>query len=508
MRSLTSRLGAGLTVAVALGAWPVAAFAAPARTVELARDFHNPLLVTVPEPPDQTTQELGCAGSFVARPLLVEVKEALEDVTISGGEDQLVQVKRSGKRYCAAHLHFDALAAGPLEVFLGRVPPAKRRGRDAAAPPPTPSALTLRIEDLQRPLDLGWSGLPRLRLDQAPATLARLEVARAEGAVDCQLELGEGRRPDALIEITRTIPDLQIVVRAAGPLPYVQFAQVSADLREIRELRGWHPTLEPTGPGLFAVSVSQCSARARAPFVLLALTPATHRNPLTPPGALPDNLPLEQRDVLLHFPELLDRDLRDLRVRLALFQAAPRQLFVFPKAQLHFSFGFGSPAEPPGARGMRTMEVPGKDEPLLIAGDEVLTVDGDEYGGWSNLASTPSGAVSLPDHVRNARWPDPKTVAKTARQTRALASLAKEQARFEQCEAAAWKQRDVSGARRPREPEAKAGARDSCKLAAFKRHWLAVYQDLARPDLALRERAVRDARARLPALLTGQIAPP
>jgi len=195
--------------------------------------------------------------------------------------------------------------------------------------------------------------------------------------------------PDVALEISRPLPSLRYALKtigAAEPEVALTFAPPGSPNAtplppKPRELgRAGRYELTVKGPEVH-VTMIVFAEGARAPLSIFAPPPA----PAT----------LDDRQLLVRYPLLLESDLESLPTVEELFASAPPEIFVFSRGKI-----------PPGASG------PLRNEPLLWARTTVIAADGKRYGATvDDLLAEPDGPIGLPRVPRFIAEPDGREAA-------------------------------------------------------------------------------------------------
>ena len=160
--------------------------------------------------------------------------------------------------------------------------------------------------------------------------------------------------------------------------------------------------------GTYAIAIG--TKGQPTPVTLVVRAPDAEPDFLALAKVIPDGLPLAERMIEAHFPELVSEDVwRIDSLRQKVYATAPRALFVFPAFDLDDSVAQFVPRVDRGIALQGPMDAgkilyPHKDEPLLVVDkNHVMAADGSMFQvSWKDLVGAPAGAIWLPETARNA----------------------------------------------------------------------------------------------------------
>ncbi len=374
--------------------------------------------------------DMDCGSETSAKPLaeleLTRDMPASFTVTVTGGTDDGFVLRKDGLNWKVCTY---SIGQRPTVTNLN---PGWKAGRYAIYPvtrrtPRGGETFQIELYDPQTPAPWGTKAKKlslAKKLDKplfVDVTLQQArQVLREEHAGrGCRLPLPA--EPDLVLSLERPIPGL--VVR---PLytPAQLALRVQPPGKQYRAGNRWcsgfRREVVPTGyapdwespvelhlsgqeEGDYALSLGTAQADEAAKVTLMIFDASTRFDPL---ALVPPRGPLElpQRQLALHYPQLDTRELtyasrEKAQLTAKLFATAPRELFVFPKADLDEEMAALRSAGIEKQSGLK------KNEPLLLLslGDraEVVTADGVRYSlKASYIRPAPEGAIAIPSTPR------------------------------------------------------------------------------------------------------------
>lgn len=275
-------------------------------------------------------------------------------------------------------------------------------------------AYALEIEDTARPRDLGWGKVEVVSLAKAPAKAQRYALAipalppTPRDTIGCR-GYNFRKTPDLVIAPERPIASLVVEVRSHRDVSLMVTGPIPDDGRDAPaacydDAAATLPRLER---GKYAISIGTKGAPTPATLVVRAADAEADHLALA--KVIPENLPIAERVLDAHFPELVGEDVwRIDALRQQVFAIAPRQLFVFPAFDFDADVAKFVPRVDRGIAlqspmGDDKIVYPRKDEPLLVVDrSHVMAADGSMFQvAWKDLAPAPSGPIWLPETARN-----------------------------------------------------------------------------------------------------------
>lgn len=363
-----------------------------------------------------------CIGHISQEPVaVVEIpKGSSGDILITANNLYLLLVvSESGQFWCSnsGRVRPGNWPGGKARIFVG---PRPRTGSS-----PKHYKFSLAVQDLSRPLNLGWKDVPNTVLDGVPDKHVILSDVIKSYRDDYGFKLHNcgGRTasmPSRMIEIRRPITDLSIMVTGSDKKTSAALVgPFSKDMRKFgsRCFRGKAKITagRELKPGRYALIGAHKDGKKHASFsVIIAGAKEKHDPMFFAP--VPKNLTLEQR-VLTSFLPFWSKqeDMKINRFRHSvsaaqlvqeLFLKAPKELFVFAK----YDLDGGLLQLEGGLRKGVTPEFPKKGEPLLIYADNprrIFAADGSTFTVRTReqvFDPRPTGGVTLPDEARNTEY--------------------------------------------------------------------------------------------------------
>jgi len=280
---------------------------------------------------------------------------------------------------------------------------------------------TLAIEELDRPVELGWDKVEKLTLDAAPKQPVAYTID-AKGATRSDLHLVNGcnaeyrAKPDLVLEVTQPVDGLEVLarqnddgtdLRLAGPVPEDHRNVPSTCMGD----RGEKRALGTLEPGLYGLYIGGNGKASPATINVVVTSKTTPRDPVAPAPTIPAKVALGERSVYLQFPQLTSDDVYHLDApRAGLWAAAPAQLLVYIRRDLDSgnaalirwdTNGDGDDVWP--TKEAPAVAYPAKGEPVLsLGGNHVLTADGLVFEVRAeDIVDAPVGALAFPADARD-----------------------------------------------------------------------------------------------------------
>ncbi len=316
--------------------------------------------------------------------------------------------------------------------------------------------------------------------------------------------------PDLVFEVERPVDNL--VVETRSPKEYSAYL--------VGPIKAGAPQKYPVGgagtnaarqnarlePGTYVVKL--CDFTGAEYDATIALYYWT--TPMNP-GSLakvPSEVPIAERNAYYYFPEAPHGHLKDRdTVRAAVYEAAPRQLFVFPKFDL-------DEKSAKAFHGGKTVEGPRKDEPLLkVDKDFYVSADAELFRISADyIVARPLGPPQVPARVRNNELEIDDAINSAGPEDQAaVAAFTRGRQSFEECKKRIWEDpfRQLSSLRegpdsayardRIHQIESQTAARVGSECASTKlgRSEDVLQRELERTRLARRTAALARARAHI-----------
>ncbi len=267
---------------------------------------------------------------------------------------------------------------------------------------------TIHVEDLSRPRTMGLKPgtkaihlakhLPKPKLFFGKTEVGGQALHRGHRSALCR-RLIVPVQPAFLLKIGQPRDDLFYHLKSFGPVVVQVLGPMNKTGRNIPStcLGRGEGKLHKLEPGVYSFKFG--AKRGVVKYSFLFRTAKTKLSPLRPSIHIPTQLPLRQRMVTQHYPQLSKKFLRSTKTLQGLFGSAPKGLYLFP------SFNLDKASAKPIPSQHETVAYPKKNEPLLLFANRwVVATDGSvfEVSRYSYLVTRPDGPISLPRAPRNS----------------------------------------------------------------------------------------------------------
>lgn len=360
---------------------------------------------------DQPHGATSCSGYVGDGPAaIVTFTSAMRETRISAPGARLILAEMPDRKYVckesygddAPSVKLDEWPAGsPIKLYAGG-----RKGESYN--------YELRVEDEKRPLDIAWKDKVKpVELGEVPKDpIIVSEITSSKpGSKSAHCDSGYFHEvPEMALLLKRPLGDMSIEVRSAKRIAVQLVGPMTENGRNIptRCMNDDRASFGRMEAGLYALRIGTEASGQEVLYHIVVRGKDTSRNPVAAPSKFADTIALEESVTSWHFPQLTmsDAEAGDAN-REALFMAAPKALFVFPKFNMDKSVASivgASNGSSDKSKSPPAPELPRENEPLLLLDRSgyVMAADGSFFRvNMKDLQADPGGAISVPAAPRN-----------------------------------------------------------------------------------------------------------